>query len=61
MSNIVRWIGSAVIALMLVSLPGLWVASIAYKWSGFLIILFSGATAAECLTTMFLILEYTEA
>lgn len=57
MSDFIRAVGSTVIALILVSIPGLLVASIAYEWPCLLKILFCWATVSECLVTMWLIYE----
>lgn len=60
MNNIVRVVGSAVIALILVSIPGLMVASFAFEWHGFLKVIFITATAIECVGVFGLIYERSE-
>ena len=60
MSDFTRFVGSAVIALILVSIPGLLVASIALELGGLWKGLFSIATAAECVLATFLIYERSE-
>ena len=60
MNNFVRSVGSTVIALILVSIPGLLVASFAFEWYGFLKIIFCAATGVECLLAASLIYETGE-
>lgn len=60
MNDPVRYVGSAVIALILVSIPAFLVASIAYEWNGLLKTLFCVATAAEGVVIMCLIYERGE-
>ena len=57
MNNPVRVVGSAVIALILVSIPGLLVASFTFEWNGFLKTIFCAATAIECVWTTSFIYE----
>lgn len=60
MNDFARIVGSAVIALILVSIPALSVASFALEWHGFLKALLCVATAAEGALTMCLIYERSE-
>ena len=60
MKNFVRFIGSAVIALILVSIPGLLVTSIAFEWHGFLKLVFCVATGVECMLAASTIYEMSE-
>ena len=60
MNDFVRHVGSVVIALILVTIPGLLVASIAYEWHVFLKVILCAATAAEGVLTMYLIYERSE-
>lgn len=60
MNDLARFVGSAVIALILVSIPGLLVVSISLEWHGFLKALFCLATASEAVLTMLLIYERSE-
>lgn len=47
MNNTVQFVGSFVIALMLMSIPGLLIASFAFEWHGFLKTLLCMATIGE--------------
>lgn len=58
MSEFIKFVGSAVIAFILVSIPGLFVASIAYEWHAFLKVLFCVATVSEGVLTACLIYNY---
>lgn len=60
MNNPVRVVGSAVIALILVSFPGLLVASFVLEWDGLWKILFSMATGTEWVLSMFLLYDWCE-
>lgn len=60
MSNPVRIVGSIIISLILVSIPGLFVASVAFEWDGFIKILFCCAMVVEYVVTMCLIYEWSE-
>lgn len=60
MSDLTRVVGSAVIALILVSIPGLMVASLAFEWHGFLKAIFTIATAIECVCVFGLMYERNE-
>lgn len=55
MNDFVRFVGSVVIALILMSIPGLLVASFAFGWHGFLkVLLFAAAIAEECVFINFI-------
>ena len=60
MNNIVRFVGSAVITLILVSIPALLVVSIEYEWNVLLKLLLCVATAVEGALAMCLIYERSE-
>ena len=60
MNDIARVVGSAVVALILVSIPGLLVTSFAFEWNGFLKTIFTIATAIECVWAFGLIYERSE-
>ena len=60
MNDFVRYVGSAAIALILMSIPGLLVASFALEWPGFLKALLCGATTGEGVMIMCLIYERSE-
>lgn len=60
MSDIVRVVGSVVVALILVSIPGLMVASLAFEWHPFVGAIFIIATAIECVVVFHLIYERNE-
>lgn len=60
MNHIVRFVGSAVISLILVSIPGLFVASVAFEWDGFMKTLLCFAMVVEYVVTMYLINEGNE-
>lgn len=55
MNDFVQFVGSVVIALILMSVPGLLVASFAFEWHGFLkALLFVAALAEECMIINFI-------
>ncbi len=60
MNNIVRFVGSVTIALILVSIPGLAVASFAFEWHGFLKTLLLVATIVEDVWIMDIIYNRSE-
>ena len=60
MNNFTRFVGSIVIALILISIPGLLVASFAFEWHGFLKTLLCVATITESVWVMDLIYERSE-
>ena len=60
MDDFTRFVGSSVIAIILVSIPALLVASIAYEWGGFWKSLLCAATDAECVLIMHLIYKRSE-
>ena len=60
MNDFVRWIGSTVIGLVFVFIPGLFVASLALEWDGFFKTLLGIATAGEGALTVLLIYERSE-
>ena len=53
MKDFVRFVGSAVIALILVSIPGLLAVSISLEWHGFLKTLLCISTAAAAVLITF--------
>lgn len=55
MRDFVRFVGSVAIALILMSIPGLLVASFAFEWHGFLkALLIIAALAEECMFINFI-------
>lgn len=55
MNDFVRFVGSLVIALILMSIPGLLVASFAFEWHGFFkALLFVAALVEECVFINFI-------
>lgn len=60
MSDFIKFVGSVVITLMLVSIPGFLVASVAYEWPALLKIVFCAATVSEGVLTACLIMKGSE-
>lgn len=60
MSGFIRFVGSVVIALILMCIPGLLVASFAFEWHSFLKALLFIAAVAECALVMSLVYDRSE-
>lgn len=60
MKDFLRLLGLTVIALILVSVPGLLVASFVFEWNIFLKMLFGAVTGSEVVTIANLMYEWGE-
>ena len=60
MKELIRFVGSSVIALILISIPGLLVASFAFDWHGFLKTVLCMVTIAEFILITSFIYERSE-
>lgn len=59
MNDLIRIVGSAVIALILLFIPGLLVASFVFEWNIFLKMLFGAVTGSEVVTIANLMYEWS--